>query len=449
MKFAKLNKVIVKNSLYVLLFVISYTAILRYYDTENFFTTGTFDSVFGWQGTHENPDLKNQTEESCRQAALKDPKYVAYGYRTPEHPDPVWRNTCFLYTKGFGPFNGNPNDKAHKTGCLRPGEKVSEGCKPVVQPTTSTTTSDVNCPAAAEQYLKDYPDVKKAGVDAWTHYNKNGKNEGRKWNSTLCTTSVDSVFGWQGTHENPDLKNQTEESCRQAALKDPKYVAYGYRTPEHPDPVWRNTCFLYTKGFGPFNGNPNDKAHKTGCLRPGEKVSEGCKPVPVAQPTTTPVVQPTPTPAPVAQPTTTPVVQPTPTPVVQPAAAPVVKADTTPVVQPAATPVVQPTPIQQVQEKPTPISIQPIIQAPAFKQYDANIIQATEKTTVEVKEEPKISPTPETQIQVVSSPPATSFTSKFIMYVLLSIIVSILVIGLLIWGAVSISKARTLSNTSY
>lgn len=142
MKFSKLNNVIVKNSLYVLLFVISYTALLRYYNTE-FFLDTSIDSVFGWAGNHENPVGKNQTEESCRQLALKDPKYVAWGYRTSDHPDPEWKNTCFLYTQGFQPMNANPSDIAHKTGCLRPGEKVSLGCKVppsntpmITQPTT-------------------------------------------------------------------------------------------------------------------------------------------------------------------------------------------------------------------------------------------------------------------------------------------------------------------------
>jgi hypothetical protein len=136
MKLSKLNNVVVKNSLYVLLFVISYTALLRYYNTE-FFTDTTIDKVFGWAGNHENPALKNQTEESCRQLALKDSKYVAWGYRTDKHDDPNWRNTCFLYPQGFQPFNGNPSDVAHITGCLRPGEKVSLGCK--VPPSTQTT----------------------------------------------------------------------------------------------------------------------------------------------------------------------------------------------------------------------------------------------------------------------------------------------------------------------
>ena len=34
---------------------------------------------------------------------------------------------------------------------------------------------------ARQQYLKEYPGVKKAGVDPWDHYVNNGKREGRQW----------------------------------------------------------------------------------------------------------------------------------------------------------------------------------------------------------------------------------------------------------------------------
>ena len=88
---------------------------------------------------------------------------------------------------------------------------------------------------------------------------------------------VDSVSGWQGDHENPPTKNQTAYSCWAAAAAQPeKYSAWGFRTDSHPDPNWRNTCFLYTKNFGPFNGNTNDTFHITGCVNPGDKVSTGC-----------------------------------------------------------------------------------------------------------------------------------------------------------------------------
>ncbi|MEN9738168.1 MAG: hypothetical protein RLZZ318_201 [Bacteroidota bacterium] len=42
-------------------------------------------------------------------------------------------------------------------------------------------SQEVNCPSAKEKYLEKNPDVKKAGMDAWSHYNSFGKREGRLW----------------------------------------------------------------------------------------------------------------------------------------------------------------------------------------------------------------------------------------------------------------------------
>lgn len=91
------------------------------------------------------------------------------------------------------------------------------------------------------------------------------------------STSIDFVKGWSGNHENPGGYVSGYEDCRQKALNsNGRYVAWGFRNSNHPDPAWRNTCFLYTAGFPPYNGDPNDNVHLTGCLRPGEKVNLGC-----------------------------------------------------------------------------------------------------------------------------------------------------------------------------
>ena len=165
-------------------------------------------------------------------------------------------------------------------------------------------------------------------------------------------TKIDSVTGWQGTHENPGLKNQTEESCRQLALKDPKYVAYGFRNNTHPDPNLRNTCFLYTKGFGPFAGTPGETVHKTGCLRPGELVSLGCQlpPIPPAPVIVPPVVTPPKVPSTAPTPVTPPVVAPTPV-VTTPLKAP------TPAPTPVTPPIVAPTPVTTPPKAPAPAPV--------------------------------------------------------------------------------------------
>jgi hypothetical protein len=50
--------------------------------------------------------------------------------------------------------------------------------------------SQTNCESARKDYLEKNPDVKKAGIDPWTHYNYYGKNEGRIWPS--CAEAEDS-----------------------------------------------------------------------------------------------------------------------------------------------------------------------------------------------------------------------------------------------------------------
>jgi alpha-tubulin suppressor-like RCC1 family protein len=254
---------------------------------------GDINKVWGGQGNHENPvdNNINQTEEMCRQRALKSGgKYVAWGYRNESHPQPEWRKTCFLYTAPFAPFTGNNDDKVHSTGCLNPGEKVEWGCKtsaPAPVPSPSPAPAPLPSPAPS-------PTPAPAPVPAPTPA------------PASLPGDINKVWGWQGNHENPvdNNINQTEEMCRQRALKSGgKYVAWGYRNESHPQPEWRKTCFLYTAPFAPFKGNNDDKAHSTGCLNPGEKVEWGCKtsapaPVPSPSPAPAPVPSPSPTPAP-------------------------------------------------------------------------------------------------------------------------------------------------------
>jgi hypothetical protein len=45
----------------------------------------------------------------------------------------------------------------------------------------SSNAQPSNCPNARLNYLKDYPDVAKAGMDPWTHYQRYGIREGRIW----------------------------------------------------------------------------------------------------------------------------------------------------------------------------------------------------------------------------------------------------------------------------
>ena len=66
-----------------------------------------------------NPDL-------CARAARKEGS-LAYGFRTSKHPDPKYRNTCFIYKRDDRvKYEGNGADEAHITGCAFGGNPKSQ-----------------------------------------------------------------------------------------------------------------------------------------------------------------------------------------------------------------------------------------------------------------------------------------------------------------------------------
>lgn len=72
-----------------------------------------------------------------------------------------------------------------------------------------------NCDGARAQYLSSNPDVKKAGLDPWSHYQNYGKKEGRVWPS--CASSVTKK-------EVPSIKNDAASAA--AAVNLLKLMIY-------------------------------------------------------------------------------------------------------------------------------------------------------------------------------------------------------------------------------
>jgi hypothetical protein len=432
MKLSKLNNVVVKNSLYVLLFVISYTALLRYYNTE-FFVDTTIDSVFGWDGTNEDKSsIKNQTEENCRQMALKDPKYVAYGYRTLEHPDANFKNTCFLYTTLPQPFKGSPSDKAHKTGCLRPGEKVSLGCK-VPPPATTTTTAPI--PTTSTPVPKTTPVTTTAIPTTSTPVPI----------TTPVTTDMDMEAGmhlpilgyvWLNFLLTvPQNANEsTKESIWRQSLADVGFPSGLYisvhkilysilnntkRTFKTVDEKllapFENQVINEYSNYVKINGKfvPADKIKYEQALVIIQQIGSDFGNI-SADPSmyTKEYVE---------------------------QVKMIINRNTN-------------IPPSRAENQPTPIDVRPIIQTPVFKTYEPN--QVNNNTSTET---PKDKPT-EPSTDVSPSTPTTSvspgsffasISSKFLLYVLVSFVVSILFIVLIVWGAISISKAKTAPNSTF
>ncbi len=100
---------------------------------------------------------------------------------------------------------------------------------------------------------------------------------------TSVPQGISKITGFSGNFDDfSSEKNQTAEMCRQKAINsNGKYVAWGHRNENHPDPNYRNTCFLYKSP--PFlKPNPpytftNDQVHLTGCLKDGDAAIYGCK----------------------------------------------------------------------------------------------------------------------------------------------------------------------------
>jgi hypothetical protein len=115
-------------------------------------------------------------------------------------------------------------------------------------------------------------------------------------------------------------------------------------------------------------------------------------------------------------------------------------------------------PPPQVKDKPTPIEIKPIITAPVFKTYEPNQVNNNTSTETPKDKPTEQSPATATSTDVSSSTPTTSISpvsffasisSKFLLYVLVSFVVSIIFIVLIVWGAISISKAKTAPNSTF
>jgi hypothetical protein len=93
-------------------------------------------------------------------------------------------------------------------------------------------------------------------------------------------SNINTIAGWipGSFFDEGGPSNGDPEKCRQLAIaSNGKYIAWGHRDRTHPDPSYRNTCFLYkTLNMQP-GGTPLDQGyHSTGCLNPGQNASKNC-----------------------------------------------------------------------------------------------------------------------------------------------------------------------------
>jgi hypothetical protein len=105
---------------------------------------------------------KTNTPEQCAKAARQGGA-LAYGFRTDKHPNPKYRNTCFIYKKGKRiKFDGNGADEAHITGCAFGGNPKSRCAD---YPTVTLRTSVFGGARRTEKGMKDVSYVGSAWND--------------------------------------------------------------------------------------------------------------------------------------------------------------------------------------------------------------------------------------------------------------------------------------------
>ena len=151
--------------------------------------------------------FKGTSISDCRKIAKKY-GYPGVGFRTSEHPDPAFKNTCFFYYGMDTGFTGVPDDNAHVTACTDASKKWP------------------SC------------DLKGASLAGYT-----------------ATNIVDPGFS---------DKASSIEVCRSNA-KTAGHLGVGYRTSGHDQDVYKDTCFYYSTPDANFTGNGGDRMHVSAC----------------------------------------------------------------------------------------------------------------------------------------------------------------------------------------
>jgi hypothetical protein len=105
------------------------------------------------------------------------------------------------------------------------------------------------CDDARKQYLVDYPDVARHKADPWSHYQKHGKKEGRKWKGEPCksssepkkagnsgaqSSSVPSPIPLEDLQQNFLQARQVEGSALDTKMSQRKGAAYLDLRPDVP-----------------------------------------------------------------------------------------------------------------------------------------------------------------------------------------------------------------------
>jgi hypothetical protein len=119
-----------------------------------------------------------------------------------------------------------------------------------------------NCNQAANRYLRDYPEVRKAKMAAFDHFDRRGKFEGKMWHSELCSAKceVETVpFDWVdathgGIQPTKEMMNRGGKSGTAAGLDDSFFeVQLPFAFPFYGQQKRR--ALISTNGYLTFSGD--------------------------------------------------------------------------------------------------------------------------------------------------------------------------------------------------
>jgi hypothetical protein len=135
----------------------------------------------------------NWKDESNHQGATTGLSHAADAWTTADYDDSMWPAALDAGDNGVAPWGLRTgiSGEAHWIWTHDNQQHDAVFCRYV------SNHVDINCPASAARYLRDYPDLAQyPALDAFSHYNGNegGKSEGRIWHSELwCDSSTQSA----------------------------------------------------------------------------------------------------------------------------------------------------------------------------------------------------------------------------------------------------------------
>lgn len=175
------------------------------------------------------------TEKTCWEFSKRN-KINTYAWRKGD-------KSCWAYQDSFL-YNSETHDgsgRNHVSGCTLPGRQLKDGCE----------------------------DLDRGDIVI-------GHKPGSKWGGL---EGADRTHKKMSLAECREAVKETNRKALESGEPNDTVYAVGYRTNNHKENNWTNTCFVYAnprEDLKGWYGNHSDTAHVTACIDPTKKVRDGC-----------------------------------------------------------------------------------------------------------------------------------------------------------------------------